>query len=138
MIIPKFTSLAKKLDFESMEKLVSLFGASLQTWLEWCGDLAILKTGDCHHGLLLYKQAKVSLLKRVLRVAMSGDSKALLKFIQLCMSSSRVEMSTPTKYHMGNFAIMVYAELVLRSVRNLRQSMQKEFTYVIRSFSVRG
>lgn len=109
---------------------MSVFGSSLQTWLEWCGDLAILKNGDCHHGLILYKQARVPLLKRVLRVAMSGDSKAVLKFIQLCMSSSRIEMSTPTKYHMGNFAIMVYAELVLRNVGNLKQSTQKEFMYV--------
>lgn len=98
----------------------------MQELLEKCGDL-LISEGSYHHGLILYKQAKVHLLKRVLKLAICGDSRALLKFINLCLSASKVDMSSATKIHMGNLAVMAYTELILRHNGNLRTTTTKDF-----------
>ncbi|KAF5306974.1 hypothetical protein FQR65_LT07196 [Abscondita terminalis] len=113
------------------EKLAIIFGLNLQELLEKCGDL-LISEGSYHRGLILYKQAKVHLLKRVLKLAVSGDSRALLKFIHLCLTASKVDMSTATKIHMGNLAVMAYTELILRHNGSTRVNTTKDFMNFLR------
>nr|XP_023021233.1 uncharacterized protein LOC111509680 isoform X1 [Leptinotarsa decemlineata] len=108
------------------EKLSIVFGLNIQQLLESCGDLLISR-GSYHSGIILYKQAKVHLLKRVLKLAVSADCRTLLKFIHLCLSASKVDMSIATKIHIGNLAVMAYTELVLRFGGIQRISNTKEF-----------
>jgi hypothetical protein len=113
-------------DLEKAEKLSLIFGLNLQQLLEACGDLMISK-GSFHSGIILYKQAKVHLLKRVLKLAISADCRTLLKFVHLCLSASRVDMSMATKIHIGNLAVMAYTELILRHGGHARMSNTKDF-----------
>jgi len=107
----------------------------LQQLLEHCGDLMIAR-GSYHSGLhltstllftttnysvsgiILYYQAKVHLLKRVLKLAVSADCKTLIKFVHLCLSASRIDMNLTTRIHIGNVAVMAYVELLLRSFKS--------------------
>lgn len=111
---------------EKAERLAIIFGLNLQRLYESCGDL-MLSNGSFHQGLILYKQAKIHLLKRVLKLAVSADCKSLLKFIHLCLSASRVDMSIGTKIHIGNLAVMAYTELLLRFNGSARNSNTKDF-----------
>ncbi|KAK4876051.1 hypothetical protein RN001_012473 [Aquatica leii] len=113
------------------EKLAIIFVLNVQELLEKCGDL-LISEGSYHRGLILYKQAKVHLLKRVLKLAVSGDSRALLKFVNLCLSASKVDMSTATKIHMGNLAVMAYTELILRHNGSTRINTTKDFMNFLR------
>lgn len=113
-------------NFELAERICYVFSLNQQQLLELCGDI-LIANGSFHSGLILYKQAKVHLLKRVLKVAISADCKSLLKFVNLCLSSGRVDMSVATKIHIGNLAVMAYTELVLRYSGFLRISNLKEF-----------
>ncbi|KAL1494566.1 hypothetical protein ABEB36_010144 [Hypothenemus hampei] len=101
-------------DLEKAEKLSYVFNLNLQQLLEHCGDLMISR-GSYHSGIILYKQAKVHLLKRVLKLAVSADCKTLLKFVHLCLSASRIDMNITTRIHIGNVAVMAYVELLLRT-----------------------
>ncbi|KAH0822267.1 hypothetical protein GEV33_000524 [Tenebrio molitor] len=118
-------------DLEKAEKLSLIFGLNLQQLLEACGDLMISK-GSFHSGIILYKQAKVHLLKRVLKLAISADCRTLLKFVHLCLSASRVDMSMATKIHIGNLAVMAYTELILRHGGHARMSNTKDFMNFLR------
>lgn len=120
------TLVTEECNLEKAEKLAVIFGLNLQELLECCGDL-LISEGSYHQGLILYKQAKVHLLKRVLKLAVSGDSRALLKFVHLCLSASKVDMSTATKIHMGNLAVMAYTELILRHGGQLRVTTTTDF-----------
>lgn len=112
--VNKFISLVvDESNLERAEKLAVVFGLNLQKLFESCGDLSVAN-GYYHQGLILYKQAKIHILKRVLKLAVTADCKSLLKFIHLCLSASRVDMSIGTKIHLGNLAVMAYTELVLR------------------------
>ncbi|XP_060528037.1 uncharacterized protein LOC132703033 [Cylas formicarius] len=113
-------------DLEKAEKLSMIFGLNLQELLELCGDLMISR-GSFHSGIILYKQAKVHLLKRVLKLAISADCKTLLKFVHLCLSASKVDMSITTKIHIGNVAVLAYTELILRSNGQTKVSNTKDF-----------
>ncbi|XP_066245482.1 uncharacterized protein ca [Euwallacea similis] len=115
-------------DLEKAEKLSSVFNLNLQQLLEHCGDLMISR-GSFHSGIILYKQAKVHLLKRVLKLAVSADCKTLLKFVHLCLSASRIDMNLTTRIHIGNVAIMAYVELLLRSCSSeqVRANNTKDF-----------
>ncbi|KAH1017237.1 hypothetical protein HUJ05_007910 [Dendroctonus ponderosae] len=104
-------------DLEKAEKLSYIFAFNLQQLLEYCGDLMISQR-SYHSGIILYKQAKVHLLKRVLKLAVSADCKTLLKFVHLCLSASRIDMNITTRIHIGNVAVMAYVELLLRSNSN--------------------
>lgn len=125
--IRKFIKAVTELNnLELADRLAFVFSLNKQQLLEFCGDIFIAN-GCFHSGLILYKQAKVHLLKRVLKVAISADCKSLLKFINLCLSAGKVEMSVATKIHIGNLAIMAYTELVLRYSGFSRKSNIKEF-----------
>ncbi|KAJ8917788.1 hypothetical protein NQ315_010694 [Exocentrus adspersus] len=113
-------------DFDRAERLSYIFGLNIQQLLEACGDLLISK-GSYHSGIILYKQAKVHLLKRVLKLAVSADCKTLLKFVHLCLSASKVDMSIATKIHIGNLAVMAYTELILRYGGQQRISNTQDF-----------
>ncbi|CAH1985984.1 unnamed protein product [Acanthoscelides obtectus] len=113
-------------DLERAEKISLIFGLNIQQLLEGCGDLLISR-GSYHSGIILYKQAKVHLLKRVLKLAVSADCKTLLKFVHLCLSASKVDMSIATKIHIGNLAVMAYTELILRYGGQQRVSNTKDF-----------
>lgn len=113
-------------NLERAEYLSIVFSLNLQQLLESCGDL-LITNGTFHQGLILYKQAKTHLLKRVLKLAVTADCKALLKFVNLCLSASKVEMSMATKIHIGNLAVMAYTELVLRYGGHLRVVNKREF-----------
>ncbi|XP_028138515.1 uncharacterized protein LOC114332924 [Diabrotica virgifera virgifera] len=113
-------------DLERAEQLSRIFGLNIQQLLECCGDLLISR-GSFHSGIILYKQAKVHLLKRVLKLAISADCKTLLKFVHLCLSASKVDMSVATKIHIGNLAVMAYTELILRYGGHQRISNTKDF-----------
>lgn len=113
-------------NFEFAERLCYVFNLNQQQLLELCGDI-LIANGSFHSGLILYKQAKVHLLKRVLKVAISADCKSLLKFVNLCLSAGRVDMSVATKIHIGNLAVMAYTELVLRYSGFLRMNNLKDF-----------
>lgn len=108
------------------ERIALIFGLNLQQLLEYCGDLMIAR-GSHHTGIILYKQAKVHLLKRVLKLAVATDCRTLLKFIHLCLSSSKIDMSMATKIHIGNLAVMAYTELLLRFGGRLRIANTKDF-----------
>ncbi|XP_050304400.1 uncharacterized protein LOC126741961 [Anthonomus grandis grandis] len=101
-------------NLEKAEKLSYIFNLNLQQLLEYCGDLMISR-GSYHSGIILYKRARVHLLKRVLKLAVSADCKTLLKFVHLCLSASRIDMNITTRIHIGNVAVMAYIELLLRS-----------------------
>nr|XP_015840194.1 PREDICTED: uncharacterized protein LOC103312885 [Tribolium castaneum] len=118
-------------DLEKAERLSIIFGLNIQQLLEGCGDLMITK-GSFHSGIILYKQAKVHLLKRVLKLAISADCRTLLKFVHLCLSASRVDMSMATKIHIGNLAVMAYTELILRHGGQARISNTKDFMNFLR------
>lgn len=113
-------------NLEFAERLCFVFNLNQQQLLELCGDI-LIANGSFHSGLILYKQAKVHLLKRVLKVAISADCKSLLKFVNLCLSAGKVDMSVATKIHIGNLAVMAYTELVLRYGGFLRISNTKDF-----------
>uniref|UniRef100_A0A1Y1KHK1 RCC1-like domain-containing protein n=1 Tax=Photinus pyralis TaxID=7054 RepID=A0A1Y1KHK1_PHOPY len=123
--------IVEEFNIDRAEKLAIIFGLNLQELLENCGDL-LISEGAYHRGLILYKQAKVHLLKRVLKLAVSGDSRALLKFVQLCLTASKVDMSTATKIHMGNLAVMAYTELILRHNGIARVNTTKDFMNFLR------
>lgn len=108
------------------ERVALVCGLNLHQLLEICGDLLIAKD-QYHQGLVLYKQAKVHLLKRVLKLAVSADCKALLKYINLCLSSSKVDMSMATKIHIGNLGVMAHTEMVLRNNGQVRIQFTKDF-----------
>lgn len=108
------------------ERVALVCGLNLHQLLEICGDLLIAKD-QYHQGLVLYKQAKVHLLKRVLKLAVSADCKALLKYINLCLSSSKVDMSMATKIHIGNLGVMAHTEMVLRNNGQVRMQFTKDF-----------
>ncbi|XP_030764189.1 uncharacterized protein LOC115888568 isoform X2 [Sitophilus oryzae] len=115
-------------DLEKAEKLSYIFSLSFQRLFEHCGDLLISR-GSYHSGIILYKQAKVHLLKRVLKLAVSADCKTLLKFVHLCLSASRIDMNITTRIHIGNVAVMSYVELLLRSnsSEQMRLNNTKDF-----------
>lgn len=113
-------------DLDKAERLSYIFGLNIQQLLEGCGDLLISK-GSYHSGIILYKQAKVHLLKRVLKLAVSADCKTLLKFVHLCLSASKIDMSIATKIHIGNLAVMAYTELILRYGGQQRTTNTKDF-----------
>lgn len=113
-------------DFEKAERLSHIFSLNLQQLLESCGDLMISR-GAFHSGIILYKQAKVHILKRVLKLAISADCRTLLKFVHLCLSASRVDMSMATKIHIGNLAVLAYTELILRHGGPARLTNTKDF-----------
>ncbi|XP_019873194.2 uncharacterized protein LOC109601394 [Aethina tumida] len=113
-------------NLEKAEKISIIFGLNLQQLLECCGDLFVSR-GSFHSGIILYKQAKVHLLKRVLKLAVSADCRTLLKFVHLCLSASKVDMSMPTKIHIGNLAVMAYTELILRFGGPVRLNNTKDF-----------
>ncbi|XP_018572762.1 uncharacterized protein LOC108912084 isoform X2 [Anoplophora glabripennis] len=113
-------------DLDKAERLSYIFGLNIQQLLEGCGDLLISK-GSYHSGIILYKQAKVHLLKRVLKLAVSADCKTLLKFVHLCLSASKVDMSIATKIHIGNLAVMAYTELILRYGGQQRITNTRDF-----------
>ncbi|KAJ8969558.1 hypothetical protein NQ317_016590 [Molorchus minor] len=104
----------------------------MQELLEYCGDLLVSR-GSYHSGIILYKQAKVHLLKRVLKLAVSADCKTLLKFVHLCLNASKVDMSAATKIHIGNLAVMAYTELILRYGGSQRVANTKEFMNFVNS-----
>ncbi|XP_017773369.1 PREDICTED: uncharacterized protein LOC108560363 [Nicrophorus vespilloides] len=108
------------------ERLALVFGLNMQQLFESCGDL-LIGNHSFHQGLMLYKQSKVHLLKRVLKLAVSADCKALLKYINLCLSTSKVDMSMATKIHIGNLAVMAHTEMVLRHPGHLRTIYTKDF-----------
>lgn len=125
--ITKFiVAVTEQNNFELAERLCYVFSLNQQQLLELCGDI-LIANGSFHSGLILYKQAKVHLLKRVLKVAISADCKSLLKFVNLCLSAGKVDMSVATKIHIGNLAVMAYTELVLRYGGFLRINNMKEF-----------
>ncbi|KAI4462030.1 regulator of chromosome condensation [Holotrichia oblita] len=125
--INKFIKLVnEEWNLERAEYLSIVFSLNLQQLLESCGDL-LISNGTFHQGLILYKQAKTHLLKRVLKLAVTADCKALLKFVNLCLSASKVDMSMATKIHIGNLAVMAYTELVLRFGGHLRTVNKREF-----------
>ncbi|XP_057652123.1 uncharacterized protein LOC130891409 isoform X2 [Diorhabda carinulata] len=125
--IKKFVDyITEENDFEKAEQLSRIFGLNIQQLLECCGDLLISR-GSYHSGIILYKQAKVHLLKRVLKLAISADCRTLLKFVHLCLSASKVDMSVATKIHIGNLAVMAYTELILRYGGHQRISNSKDF-----------
>lgn len=113
-------------DMEKAEKLAYIFSLNLQQLLECCGDL-MLSRRSYHTGIILYKQAKVHLLKRVLKLAITSDCKTLLKFVHICLSASKVDMSMATKIHIGNLAVMAYTELILRHGGSSRINNTKDF-----------
>lgn len=114
-------------NMEKAEKLAVIFGLNLQRLFESCGDL-LVSNGNFHQGLVLYKQAKIHILKRVLKLAVSADCKSLLKFIHMCLgSATRVDMSIGTKIHIGNLAVMAYTELLLRFSGSQRRNNIKDF-----------
>lgn len=103
-----------------------MFSLNLQQLLESCGDL-LISNGTFHQGLILYKRAKTHLLKRVLKLAATADCKALLKFVNRCLSPSKLDLSMAAKIHIGNLAVMAYTELVLRFGGHLRTVNKREF-----------
>lgn len=119
-------------DIDKAERVSTIFGLNIQQLLECCGDLLISR-GSYHSGIILYKEAKVHLLKRVLKLAVSADCRTLLKFVHLCLSASKVDMSVATKIHIGNLAVMAYTELILRYGGHQRVSNTKDFMYVLLS-----
>lgn len=120
------TAVTEHNNFELAERLCCVFSLNQQQLLELCGDI-LIANGSFHSGLILYKQAKVHLLKRVLKVAISADCKSLLKFVNLCLNAGKVDMSMATKIHIGNLAVMAYTELVLRYGGFLRVTNMKDF-----------
>ncbi|KAL3269950.1 hypothetical protein HHI36_009006 [Cryptolaemus montrouzieri] len=130
--IEKFVQhIVRESDYDKAERLADIFGLNVQQLLEGCGDLLISR-GSFHSGIILYKQAKVHLLKRVLKLAISADCKTLLKFVHLCLSASKVDMSVATKIHIGNLAVMAYTELILRYGGSTRISNTKDFMNFLR------
>lgn len=117
-------------DYETAERLSVIFDLKMPTLLEKCGDVLIAQ-GSYHSGIILYKQAKVHLLKRVLKLALVADCQTLLKFIHLCLNSSKVDMSVATKIHIGNLAVMAYTESILRFSAYPRTANTKDFMWVI-------
>lgn len=113
-------------NFELADRLCYVFCLNQQQLLELCGDI-LIANGSFHTGLILYKQAKVHLLKRVLKVALSADCKSLLKFVNLCLIAGKVDMSVATKIHIGNLAVMAHTEVVLRYSGFMRVNNIKEF-----------
>lgn len=75
----------------------------------------------------MYKEAKVHILKRVLKFAMVSDCKNLLRFVNLCLNASKMDMSIATKIHIGNLAVMAYTELILRCYGEKRIQNTNEF-----------
>lgn len=125
--ITKFiVTVTEQNNFELADQLCTVFNLNQQQLLELCGDI-LIANGSFHSGLILYKQAKVHLLKRVLKVAMSADCKSLLKFVNLCLSAGKIDMSVATKIHIGNLAVMAYTELVLRYGGFARTTNTKDF-----------
>lgn len=125
--VTKFVlAITEQNDFEMAERICYVFSLSQDRLLESCGDI-LIANGSFHSGLIMYKQAKVHLLKRVLKVAISADCKSLLKFVNLCLSAGKVDMSMATKIHIGNLAVMAYTELVLRYGGFLRVTNMKDF-----------
>lgn len=108
------------------ERVALVFGLNFQKLLETCGDF-LIANGSYHQGLILYKQAKIHILKRVLKLAVTADCRALLKFVNLCLSASKVDMSIATKIHIGNLAVMAYTELILRYNGHRRVNYTKDF-----------
>lgn len=94
--------------------------------LENCGDLLVSRS-LYHSGVILYKQARTHLLKRVLKLALGSDCKTLLKFIKLCLNAGKIDMSVATKIHTGNLALMAYTELILRYGNSARVINIQEF-----------
>ncbi|KAF7273866.1 hypothetical protein GWI33_013444 [Rhynchophorus ferrugineus] len=115
-------------DLGKAEKLSYIFNFNLQQLFEHCGDLLVCR-GAYHSGIILYKQAKVHLLKRVLKLAVSADCRTLLKFVHLCLSASRIDMNITTRIHIGNVAVMAYVELLLRSntSEHIKSNNTKDF-----------
>lgn len=111
---------------EKAEKLATIFNLNISRLLSQCGDV-MLGNGAFHSGMILYKQAKMHLLKRVLKLAIAADCKTILKFIHLCLNASKVDMSMATKIHIGNLAVMAYTELILRYGGSQRQVNIKDF-----------
>lgn len=125
--VKKFVDLVNNSqDFATAEKLAKVFTMNLQQLFEFCGDL-LLANGTYHQGLVLYKQARAHLLKRVLKLAITADCRTLLKFINLCLTNSKVDMSMATKLHIGNLAVMAYTELLLRYGGYQRNTNTKDF-----------
>ncbi|XP_044753583.1 uncharacterized protein LOC123312995 [Coccinella septempunctata] len=118
-------------DYERAEKIAHIFGLNTHQLLENCGDLFISRA-SYHSGIILYKQARTHLLKRVLKLALSADCKTLLKFINLCLNAGKVDMSVATKIHTGNLALMAYTELILRYGNSSRVSNIKDFMHFLR------
>lgn len=125
--VTKFiTEVTENNNLELAQRLSQVFSLNLQQLLECCGDI-LVANGSFHSGLILYKQAKVHLLKRVLKVAISADCKSLLKFVNLCLNAGKVDMSMATKIHVGNLAVMAYTELILRYGGSSRVNNTREF-----------
>lgn len=118
-------------NLDKAENIATIFGLNLQQLLENCGDL-LLSRGSFHSGIILYKHAKLHLLKRVLKLAISADCRTLLKFVHLCLSSSKVDMSVVTKIHIGNVAVMAYTELILRYGGSQRLNNTRDFMNFLR------
>lgn len=100
-------------NLEKAERLAVIFQLNMQHLLECAGDI-LVANGNYHSGLVIYKQAKVHILKRVLKLAITADCKALLMYIRLCLGASKTDMSIATKIHVGNLAVMAYTEVILR------------------------
>ena len=113
-------------NLEKAEFLAAILGLNIYKLLENCGDI-LIDEGNFHQGLILYKQARVHILKRVLKLSLVADCQGLLKFINLCLNSSKVDISIATKIHIGNLAVMAYMELVLRYNGEQRLRTIKEF-----------
>ncbi|XP_045473518.1 uncharacterized protein LOC123679961 [Harmonia axyridis] len=118
-------------DYDRAEKIAHVFGLNTHQLLENCGDLLVSRS-SFHSGILLYKQARTHLLKRVLKLGLAADCRTLLKFIHLCLTAGKVDMSVATKIHTGNLALMAYTELVLRYGNSARVSNLKEFMHFLR------
>lgn len=113
-------------NYEAAERLSIIYELKISTLLEKCGDI-LLAQNSYYSGIIMYKQAKVHLLKRVLRLALVADCKTLLKFIHICLNASKFDMSVATKIHIGNLAVMAYTELILRYSGVQRTANLKDF-----------
>lgn len=111
---------------ELAENIALVFCLNFQRLLETSGDY-LIANGNYHAGLVLYKESKVHILKRVLKFAMVSDCKNLLKFVNLCLNASKMDMSIATKIHIGNLAVMAYTELILRYNGQKRCENTREF-----------
>ncbi|KAF5298189.1 hypothetical protein FQA39_LY02613 [Lamprigera yunnana] len=118
-------------NFEKVERFAKTIDLNLQSWFENGGDL-LISEGFYSRGLILYKQAKVHLLKRVLKLAVAADTRALLRSVEFCLRARKMETSTATKIHMGNLAVMAYTELILRYSGVTRVTTTKDFTHFLR------